>query len=125
MRVGVLIALILVPILMLTSIIGLKITGDVVNTGNHDDFAKCLTASGAKMYGAYWCPHCTNQKKMFGESWQYVNYIECALSGGGQTDECNQAGIRGYPTWEFQGGTRANGELSLEKLSQFTGCPLL
>ena len=29
------------------------------------------------MYGAYWCPHCQAQKKVFGESFQYVPYVEC------------------------------------------------
>ncbi|MFH1400946.1 MAG: hypothetical protein ABIH41_05485, partial [Nanoarchaeota archaeon] len=33
-----------------------------------DDFARCLTQSGATMYGASWCPHCNDQKEMFGSS---------------------------------------------------------
>jgi uncharacterized membrane protein len=28
--------------------------------------AQHLTAENAAMYGAYWCPHCANQKKLFG-----------------------------------------------------------
>ena len=75
------------------------------------------------MYGAYWCPHCINQKKSFGDSWKYVNYIECSLPGGqGQTEICQQAGITGYPTWEFQDGSRLSGEVPFPVLMQRSGC---
>ena len=88
-----------------------------------DNLAKCLTEKDAKMYGASWCSHCQDQKKSFGESWQHVNYIECSLPGGnGQTEVCSQAGIQGYPTWEFADGTRKSGKLSLESLSELSGC---
>ena len=94
-------------------------------TGRYDDFAKCLTEQGAKFYGAYWCPHCENQKGMFGNSIDYVNYIECSLPNrAGQTEECIQAGIKSYPTWEFQDGKRVEGVMSFEQLSQNSGCGL-
>lgn len=90
---------------------------------NYDDFAKCLTDSGVKMYGAYWCSHCQNQKKMFGNSWEYINYVECSLPNRvGQTEECRETGIKGYPTWEFQDGKRIEGKLSFEQLSQYSNC---
>jgi hypothetical protein len=93
--------------------------------GKYDEFAKCLTNNGVKMYGAYWCPHCNNQKKMFGDSWKYINYIECSLPNrAGQTEFCKQAGIRAYPTWEFKNGERIEGELTLEQLSQYSNCKL-
>jgi uncharacterized lipoprotein NlpE involved in copper resistance len=93
--------------------------------GELDSFATCLTESGAKMYGAFWCPHCKDQKAGFGESWDKVNYIECSLpSGQGQTAVCQQAGIQGYPTWEFADGERASGNLPHADLARITGCPL-
>ncbi len=46
-----------------------------------DTFAKCLAAKQAKMYGAYWCPHCAEQKEMFESSFQYVPYVECGVPG--------------------------------------------
>ena len=93
--------------------------------GKYDDFAKCLTEKGTKMYGAYWCPHCLNQKRDFGSSWQYVTYIECSLpNNAGPTEFCTKAGINGYPTWEFQNGDRIEGEVSFPELSQRTSCPL-
>lgn len=93
--------------------------------GQYEDFAKCLTEKGVKMYGAYWCPHCQNQEKMFGGSWKYVDYIECSLPNrGGQNAACNNAGINGYPTWEFANGERVEGEVPLQQLSEKSGCSL-
>lgn len=73
------------------------------SAAKYDSFAKCLTEKGVKMYGAYWCGHCANQKKAFGESFKYVNYIECADENNRniQLEVCVKAGIEGYPTWEF------------------------
>jgi hypothetical protein len=93
--------------------------------GNYDEFAQCLTEANATFYGTYWCSHCSAQKEDFGKSMQYVNYVECSLpNGAGQTQECTDAGIRGYPTWILNGGTNMPGRLSFEQLSTLTGCPL-
>ena len=87
------------------------------------DFAKCITNTGARLYGAYWCPHCQDQKEMFGNAWEYINYVECStLSGVGQKEECNQAEIDSYPTWVFSNGQRVSGQLSFQQLSEYTGC---
>ncbi|MGV8150875.1 MAG: peptidylprolyl isomerase [Candidatus Woesearchaeota archaeon] len=90
---------------------------------NLDDFAKCITEKGAKFYGAYWCPHCNNQKEMFGDSMQYIEYIECAVEGQPQvqTDDCTLAGITGYPTWIINGESYP-GEQTLANLARLTGC---
>jgi Zn ribbon nucleic-acid-binding protein len=94
-------------------------------SSQYDNFAKCTADLGTKMYGAYWCPHCQAQKKLFGNSWDLVNYVECATPGSNQqTEACNVAGIKSYPTWVFPDGKQISGELSLEQLSVFTGCPL-
>ena len=89
-----------------------------------DSFAKCLTKDGVKMYGAYWCPDCQDQKGVFGGSWQYVDYVECATVAGGQTQACRDANITGYPTWVFRNGSRETGELSVPELRAMTGCGL-
>jgi len=90
-----------------------------------DDFAKCITEKNATLYGAYWCPHCENQKKMFGESIDYVNYVECAVEGKPQvqTEACTKAGVEGYPTWIIN-GKQYPGEQTLQRLSTLTGCSL-
>lgn len=90
-----------------------------------DPFAKCISSKGAKMYGAWWCPHCADQKEMFGYAFHYVNYIECSPPGQRtQNDVCKQASIKGYPTWRFSDGSRAEGGLRLQALSEKTGCKL-
>ncbi len=92
--------------------------------GKLDGFAQCLSSSGAKFYGAFWCSHCQSQKKMFGSSSQYLPYIECSSVDGKQLDICKNDGIEGYPTWVFKDGSKLSGELSLETLSEKTSCPL-
>jgi len=88
----------------------------------YDDFAKCLTSKGVKLYGASWCPHCTSQKAAFKESLKYLTYVECAASGGGQTPACAEAQITAYPTWEFPDGQKIQGALPFEQISQYSGC---
>jgi len=101
-----------------------SITGAATTESKYDAFAKCLTEKGVVMYGAYWCPHCQNQKKMFGSSWEYVDYVECSLPNkAGQTEICKEKGIEGYPTWDIHGEFHS-GELSFEKLAELTGCVL-
>jgi hypothetical protein len=86
--------------------------------------AECLTTKGVSMYGAFWCPHCQNQKKTFGGAWEKIHYVECSTPDGrGQTPQCNDAGIEGYPTWVFPDGTRLTGEQPLQTLAEKAGCP--
>ena len=90
-----------------------------------DDFAKCLSDEGVKMFGAYWCPHCDAQKEMFGASFKNIKYIECSLpERAGQTQYCKDKKIKGYPTWEFADGTRIEEEATFEQLANKTGCVL-
>lgn len=71
-----------------------------LSTVTPDTFAQCLTEAGMTFYGAYWCPHCQDQKAMFGESLQYVNYVECDAGGeNAQPEACVAAGVEYYPTW--------------------------
>jgi hypothetical protein len=93
--------------------------------GKLDVFAKCLSEKGAKFYGAFWCSHCQNQKKSFGKSQKFVPYIECSTpDGNGQYKECQDKNIQSYPTWEFGDGTREEGEVSLSKLAEKSGCSI-
>ena len=70
---------------------------------DYSEFAKCLTQKGAKMYGTFWCPHCQNQKKEFGDAWQYVTYTECSTPDGvGELEQCKNEGVTSYPTLVFK-----------------------
>ena len=77
------------------------------------------------MYGAWWCPHCAEQKQDFGYAFQYVNYTECSPQGQRtMTEPCKQAGIKHFPTWQFADGSREEGTLPLSELAHKTGCKL-
>ena len=92
-----------------------NITGNVIAPGQYSEFAQYLTDQGVIMYGTEWCGHCKNNKKLFGDAFQYVNFIDCDE----QRQVCSDAGIRGYPTWEVNGKLYP-GEQSLERLAALT-----
>ncbi len=93
--------------------------------GEYDGLARCLDEKGFKFYGAYWCPHCVQQKELFGSSADELPYIECSLpNNAGQTAVCAQAGIMSYPTWELPSGKRIEGLISIEELISFSGCSI-
>lgn len=83
-----------------------------------DKFAQCITDKKVVMYGAYWCPHCQRQKKLFGDSFQYVKYVECTQD----TNTCQEKNIKSYPTWEFEDESRIEGEATIEQLAEKTSC---
>ncbi|PZV16401.1 MAG: hypothetical protein DCF22_05435 [Leptolyngbya sp.] len=86
------------------------------------DLALHLKKINAKMYGAYWCPHCQHQKEMFGKSAiQSINYIECDPRGANAKPSlCKAAKVTGYPTWEIN-GKQYVGVQSLEELAKWSG----
>ena len=93
--------------------------------GPLDSFAQCLKDKGAVFYGAFWCPHCQNQKKMFGHSARLLPYVECSTADGQkQLPICTEKKITGYPTWTFTDGSRESGEVSLDTLAARSGCAL-
>ena len=92
----------------------------------YDAFAQCLSSKGAKMYGAFWCPHCKEQKEDFGPSFDDLNYVECGVKGDfkAQSEVCKQAAIKHYPTWEFGDHSRVEGKQTFQYLGEKTGCPV-
>jgi len=103
------------------------LAGRYYRNHKYDSFAKCLASKQAKMYGLYWCPHCADQKRMFGDAFHYVPYVECAVGppGSGQlAPACQAAGVKLFPSWQFGATPPKEGVLSLEDLSVKTGCSL-
>ncbi|MGD1860474.1 MAG: vitamin K epoxide reductase family protein [Leptolyngbyaceae cyanobacterium] len=85
--------------------------------------AAYLKDSGAAMYGAYWCPHCHDQKQLFGEAAaKEIPYVECAEDGqNSQAQLCRSVdGLTGFPTWEVDGELLV-GAQSLETLADASG----
>lgn len=85
--------------------------------GAFDEFAECLTDNGAIFYGTEWCGFCQQQKAMFGDSMDYVNFIDCDEN----RNTCMSEGIRGYPTWKID-GQLYSGVQQMSRLSELTGC---
>ena len=85
--------------------------------------AQHLKSVNARMFGAYWCPHCHDQKQLFGQqaSTQFT-YVECAPDGANpQTALCQATeGVTGYPTWEVN-GQFYSGTQTLEQLAEASG----
>ncbi|KAB1201770.1 Thiol-disulfide oxidoreductase LTO1 [Morella rubra] len=84
--------------------------------------AKHLRSVGAKMYGAFWCSHCLEQKQMFGrEAAKLLDYVECFpdgyKKGTKMAKACVDAGIEGFPIWVI------NGQVSklLSSVNRFMG----
>jgi hypothetical protein len=115
---------------MVLAVIGLLVGGSLylgARRSSHklDPFARCLAAKQVKMYGLFWCPHCAEQKKIFGASFQYVPYVECGVRGThGEESVCRLAGVKDFPTWQFADGSRVIGTQQLSLLSAKTGCSL-
>ena len=94
-------------------------------TGRLDGFAQCLSSKGVKMYGAFWCPHCLEQKELFDSSFDYAPYVECGIEGSrAEQPVCIAANIKNFPTWVFPDGSRVEGKLPIVTLRDKTGCPL-
>ncbi|MFH1317156.1 MAG: thioredoxin domain-containing protein [Candidatus Woesearchaeota archaeon] len=131
MRKDIFLCIVAGSILIISFIIGCSNTTDTGSTttiiteiidgdSTTDILAKCLTENGVKMFGAEWCSHCQNQKKMFGDSFQYVDYVDCDK----RRDECTSAKVSGYPTWVVD-GKNYPGEQALSRLASLAGCEII
>jgi len=87
--------------------------------------AEFLADEGVLFYGASWCPHCQEQKRLFGASASRLPYIECSPAGPNtpQAPSCSRAGVKSYPTWVINGRAIAGEVLSLARLANETGFP--
>ncbi|ASC71306.1 Vitamin K epoxide reductase [Halomicronema hongdechloris C2206] len=83
--------------------------------------AQHLQVEGDVMYGAYWCPHCADQKEMFDQASDQIPYVECDSKGeNAQPQLCQQKGVQGYPTWEINGELYP-GVRSLDEIAELSG----
>ena len=121
---GIIIVAGVIVILIVAIILLFSIGGSEYPSSELDKFAQCLTEKGVVEYGAFWCPNCAKQKKMFGSSYKYINYIECDARGENEQSElCIEKKVEKYPDWEFADGSRLVGLSSFEELSEKSGCP--
>ncbi|WP_442511016.1 Ig-like domain-containing protein [Novipirellula sp. SH528] len=87
-------------------------------------FAKALNQADVIMYGAEWCPACTEQKQLFEDGGQFLQFIEVTNPDRTPSQIAIDEGISSYPTWEFPDGTRLVGVQSLATLSARSGVPI-
>lgn len=89
-----------------------------------ESFAQCLTEKGMKFFGSKNCGWCAKEKTLFGDSLQYVDYIECVGDDDQWTKECQDAQITSVPTWQLPDGTKESGFKTLEQLAEISTCSL-
>lgn len=90
----------------------------------YDALARCMASKQVKMYGAYWCPHCADQKEILGKASRFV-YVECGVPGShAEAEQCTAQGVKLFPTWRLPDGALQPGVFSAEELSDKTGCGL-
>jgi len=92
----------------------------------YEDFAQCITDSGAIFYGAATCPVCTRQKQLFGKAQSLLPYIECSQQYGDQESiaQCQEAGVDATPYWVFPEVEEPEDFMTLNELAIATGCGL-
>ncbi len=86
--------------------------------GEYDSLAKCITAKGISMAGTETCPHCKEQKKTLGTSFEYIDYHNCDV----EPNWCNSKKVMYYPSWILANGKVVSGTQSIEQLKELTGC---
>ncbi len=102
----------------------LKGTAPIVSSKSSNsatELAEHLSQIGAVQYSAYWCPHCHDQKELFGkEASLKLTIVECAEDGKNSKSElCKSKGITGFPSWEINGEIKS-GVKSLNELADWS-----
>ena len=85
-----------------------------------DEFAACLTEADLVMYGTDWCPHCQDQKQMFGDAFDLIEYYNCDFNQA----LCDAKGVEGYPTWHVGSDFFGTGVQTFYDFADASGCEL-
>ena len=68
-------------------------------TQNMEEAAKCISKKST-LYVQLGCHACQEQEEMFGDSYQYINYVDCYTF----PNKCMENNIRATPTWIIENG---------------------
>lgn len=83
--------------------------------------AKDLRDKGMVLYGSFQSADSKDQTALFGDSAQYLDYVECDVAGpNANPDECVLQKVLVYPTWIYEGKSYT-GVKSLAELAQIVG----
>lgn len=83
-----------------------------------EETAKCI-GNRSTLYIQLGCHACEIQEEKFGDSFKYLNVIDCYKQENRQ--ECIDKPIRATPTW-FIKGEEYLGVQSIDKLKELTNC---
>lgn len=102
-----------------------------VPPGTYDAFATCVAEKRLRMYGSVTCAYCARQRELFGDSFRFVEEIECdPRNPNHEAERCIAKNVSKTPTWILEDENGADvyrfpsGVVPLEELSRVSGCPL-
>ena len=105
----------------------ISLNGSVAGTNSNqgtdylERLAKFMNDQGMVIYGSYQSSETKSQKDLFGNSSQFLNYVECDATGpSANPDECLSQSVNVYPTWIYN-GQKYVGDQSLSKLASYVG----
>ncbi len=95
---------------------------ETISNSSSIALAKHLSSKNIILYNAWWCPHCHDQKELFGkEAASNLLLVECAPDGqNSKTELCKTKEITGFPSWEINGKIES-GVKSLNELAEISG----
>ncbi|MFH1802788.1 MAG: hypothetical protein ABH864_05075 [archaeon] len=99
----------------------------VDNGGKNEtsSFGECLTETGVEVYAVPDCARCAEQIRLFGESWEDLNVVECdAGIYSAHRGICEMSENSGQYIWVFGSGKVVPGVLTSKRLSEESGCEL-
>lgn len=93
-------------------------TETVVDLEKTTALAECLDDNDWMMYWSATCPHCKNQRNMFGAAFEEIEYVDCVF----ESQKCEIAGISGVPVWRWPNGLELQGTQQLQTLAETAWC---
>ncbi len=86
-------------------------------------FSECLSEKNVVMYGVSWSPDVASQKKLLGDSFSSITYVDCDPASGEVPAACDDISV--FPTFEIGSGSNVKklvGKQSINALALATGC---
>jgi len=81
-----------------------------------EETARCI-GNNSVLYVQLGCSHCRTQENLFGESYKYINFVDCFY----ERQKCIDLNIQATPTWVIK-GEKYSGVQEINKLKELTGC---
>jgi hypothetical protein len=100
--------------IIITIIVFVIVAKNTPQKTTSDEVAQCI-GQNSIVYIQNGCHACLNQENLFGDSYKYLNVIDCFYT----PEKCS--GITATPTWVIN-GEKYIGVQSIDKLKGLTGC---